>query len=1279
MMKQDYAAKPIIKVNPLKKWDIRTIRFLITCGLITMLIFIIWFARPEHIGCGPLFWLLCAGLVFKLVKMLHEWYHYWSLSIPEMPKSYKKYTVDVLTTACPGEPKEMIINTLKAMVAIKYPHTNYLCDEGNDPALKQVCEELGVIHVTREIKTNAKAGNINNALNRATGEICVVLDPDHIPIPEFLDRVLPYFEDETIGYVQCVQGYYNQNESIIAKGAAEQTYHFYGPMMMCMNTYGTVQAIGANCTFRRKALDTIGGHAAGLAEDMHTAMQLHAKGWRSIYVPEMLTKGLVPATLSAYYKQQLKWSRGTFELLFHTYPNLYKQFTWRQKIHYLCIPLYFLFGLINLIDVLIPSLALVLAEVPWEVDINNFAILFIPLCALSLVIRLFAQRWLLEKHERGLHLAGGILRTATWWIFLVGFIYSIFNIKVPYIPTPKEDVHENYWKLSIPNFIITILCSIVIIYGLSIDWTPYSIAMAFYALINVGIMGFVVIMSQQKLLKTISEKLHSTTFLNPLVYAIIWIQLKIKNSFYALVQSAPIVLLIACALVFLSYSNSETELELSDARQEKFLGGFYQGISANTSDIAPAENFEMKMGRSFDIVTINDTLIKNHHINNSLQAIARNGYTPLISWNLPMNEHYEIDWKGILAKKYDAQLEQYASSFRSFASPVFLNPVLHINRETTNAYDMVKGWQYLYTYFNAMGISNITWVWTPEITKFETYYPGSTFVDWIGIHVLNYSSDKTAKDWHSFKELYSQQRKTLLEFQKPVMITEYGSLKASAQSDWLYKAYKGMKAFKEIKGTVLLNQKRHWIKKGQGQPERYEADFSLTSKTILALKEIYAGEYYTEKPFFRISRSNPNTSLASYHSPFVKGTRGHFQLMIKDKPWYIRGVAYNTGHDWRDGNMPLTRRRLEKDFQQIKDMGANTIRRYSFSMYDKNVLNVAGEYDLKVQYGFWFDPKVDYYRDSARVQEYIHDVEKKVIEFRDHPSILAWSVGNETWGLLKHLYGKPYLTKVRECYVRMIETMAERIHELDPTRPVFSSMEHEKYQLAGEIVAFRDGAPALDVIGVNSYYKEQISILKKTFCQFDSTRPYLVSEFGPRGYWDPRFNRATNGSQIEDTDCEKSKWFKDQWTNYIVDNRGFNIGGFAYCWHDRMEGSYTWFGLSDHKGRLKPSYYVLKELWTKQKSDFIPTVSIEMPKELIPGKEYYISTITNAPHGKHYEYEWLLLKNEYMASVDDIEPAENGRSVMVKIPKEPSHYRLYLYVSDGHKNVTTASAPIRVY
>src|SRR5687767_5078192 len=114
----------IIKVNTPTRSDIRIIRALIVMGAISMVLFIWWFTDPRHVGYAPVFWLLTFALLFKLVKMVHEWYHYWSPSVPVMPVSTRNWTVDVLTTACPGEPREMIIRTLKAMAAIRYPHTN---------------------------------------------------------------------------------------------------------------------------------------------------------------------------------------------------------------------------------------------------------------------------------------------------------------------------------------------------------------------------------------------------------------------------------------------------------------------------------------------------------------------------------------------------------------------------------------------------------------------------------------------------------------------------------------------------------------------------------------------------------------------------------------------------------------------------------------------------------------------------------------------------------------------------------------------------------------------------------------------------------------------------------------------------------------------------------------------------------------------------------------------------------------------------------------------------
>ena len=71
-------------------------------------------------------------------------------------------------------------------------------------------------HITRDSLKDAKAGNINNALRFATGEFCFILDPDHVPHPKLLDKIIPQFDNTDIGFVQIVQGYYNNENSFIA-------------------------------------------------------------------------------------------------------------------------------------------------------------------------------------------------------------------------------------------------------------------------------------------------------------------------------------------------------------------------------------------------------------------------------------------------------------------------------------------------------------------------------------------------------------------------------------------------------------------------------------------------------------------------------------------------------------------------------------------------------------------------------------------------------------------------------------------------------------------------------------------------------------------------------------------------------------------------------------------------------------------------------------------------------------------------------------------------------
>ncbi len=298
----------------------------------------------------------------------------------------------------------------------------------------------------------AKAGKINHALALTGEEFILVLDPDHIPFPRFLDRTLGYFHDERVGFVQVSQAYYNQSRSFTAAGAAEQTYIFYGPGQMGLFGHGASVAIGANCTFRRRALESIGGHALGLAEDLVTSIRLHAAGWRSVYVPEIVSRGLVPEDLGSFYRQQLKWSRGVYEVAFAELPRLFGNLTWRQRLSYLTIGTYYLCGVTIPLFLTFPYLYLWAGVQPAAMRFEGFLAAAAPVAIVAVAIHVFVQRWLCEPDaERGIHWRGYALKAASWPVFFLGTLLAIAHAEVPYIPTAKEAVRGRFLRLAAPQ------------------------------------------------------------------------------------------------------------------------------------------------------------------------------------------------------------------------------------------------------------------------------------------------------------------------------------------------------------------------------------------------------------------------------------------------------------------------------------------------------------------------------------------------------------------------------------------------------------------------------------------------------------------------------------------------------------------------------------------------------------------------------------------------------------------------------------------------------------
>lgn len=1215
---------------------------MILLGLLSIANFIIFFFDPEHKGNPFLYVLLCITIIYSIFKKLYMWYNYANISVPEIPKDSPDLSVDILTTYFPGEPYQMIVTTLEAITQITYPHTAYLCDEANDPYLKKFCEDNGIIHVTRNNRKDAKAGNINNALRTvATGDICVVLDPDHIPEPDFLDHIVPFFADPEIGFVQIVQSYYNTKDTLVARGAAEQTFQFYGPMMMTLHSYGTVNAIGANCVFRRKALDSIGGHAPGLCEDMHTAMCLYSKGWKSVYLPEVLAKGLAPSNLTTYFKQQLKWARGTFDLLFKVYPKLFTDLTNRQKIHFGILPLHYLSGVMYLFNFLIPILSLVFTTTPWRGNIVDFILAILPLIFSALLIRAFVQKWVIEKEERGFHITGGLLQINTWWIYILGFIYTIFNKKVPYLPTPKESEFNTNLKIVIPNIIVAVISVFAIIYGLIEDFTPFSLFMAGFAFFNTCIMIFGIYLAIRV---TNQNRILRTTLNQNGIIKLFTVKEFFRRTFhkaFTLTRKTALPLLAFILLISLGFRIEKQNLKWENVESPhyikesgKYLGIFYPTSDSGMTDLEAVNSLEASENINFDIISFYlawDEKNAESFPSELLENIAAKNAIPMITWEPWASLLSESKDDPELSKErkvlkhisegvYNAYIKKFADSLAAYNHPVYLrfahefdNPQYPWSPKGGNTPEEFKAaWIHIYNILKSRGAHEVMMVWNPWSSEgMEKYYPGDQYVDWIGVTALNYQTLNRSGKSRSLKELYNPFHEQLYGLsRKPVMLAEFGSLDLDQkQSDWIKDAAQTLsEEFEEIEAVVLF--------------------YSAFDKNIPA--NSWYGQKYLEWTFdtlqpikktFDRSNTEAGRSLPTRSPNFMR-------TFLSDH----RGVRYKKNIAWKDNYYVLTKDQLLKDLEKMKEAGINTLHFKGGNIYDYNIIKYTAENDLEVIYEFNIDLSKNFSTDSAYKRSLENEILRKVTDFKDKKHIKAYSFNFN----LDPFYTKPLIFTQKQAYIEWLHFLFNQIKLLDPEKAIILDLPL-KATTPGELQRLEKHL-AVDSYGLmlkdTTYLGKTLDIAQKK-------------------------NIPVHLSSVPVNLLDKIE--KERSQSIILKN-----------WQDeRLSFRLSFDGLINFSGKRKQSFYAAAEAF--EKGEFQENFSVKIIKPavpLVPRQKYMFAAAVHEKHwingseiSKAYSCEWWLVKNDIFGNSLAAKKLGEGPSISVSIPENYEEYELLLSVS----------------
>lgn len=457
-------------------WDYPLFALLTTFSSAAIIYFMArWFAYGDWYSYPIGFWGLTLGVVGKLAINQFRWWYlpFMKKPLPMMPRSGWK--VAVATTFVPGaEPIEMLEQTVRALVALDYPHDTWVLDEGNEPRVAALCAELGAVHFSRRNYTHyqtedgvfqarSKHGNYNawfHEVGFRRYEIIAAFDPDHVPETTFLSKVLGYFNDPHVGYVQVAQAYYNQNASFIARGAAEETYGYYSATQMFGFAMGYPIVTGCHNTHRVAALKDVGGFPAHDAEDLLITLLYRSHGWRGVYVPKILARGLTPVDWAGYIQQQLRWARSVLDIKLRIYPQVAGKLPIKERVISFAHGLYYLQPLAVAIGLLVIVYMLLTGLTP---RVFNFVILgdFCLLATALLLCDVYRQRFYLDwRNECGWHWRAGVLQLAKWPYFLVALYHVVSNRRLPYLLTSKVKVRAQV-KMLWPHVLVAGLVSTV--------------------------------------------------------------------------------------------------------------------------------------------------------------------------------------------------------------------------------------------------------------------------------------------------------------------------------------------------------------------------------------------------------------------------------------------------------------------------------------------------------------------------------------------------------------------------------------------------------------------------------------------------------------------------------------------------------------------------------------------------------------------------------------------------------------------------------------------------